>query len=364
MAGGIGRGTYPTWIARFDTFAVGDELVKNAMLRIGDTEMDQAAGDPVEMLIGADFLLSHRVYVANSERKLYFTYLGGPVFNLDQGQAEGQRTTTASAPTSEPPIPGAATDSPADAEGFARRAAAFDARHNYVAAIADYTRAIALQPTAEHDYYERARDHWRNSEPEAALADLTAALKLKPDDDAALLVRGDLRLERGDDDGAAADFEAAAKIAPNDRFVAAAEYQRLRRFELAVRQLSQWIADHPKDTSMSEALNNRCWNRALWGKELDQALADCTAAIQQAPGVGPIRDSRGLVYLRLGQYQMSIGDYDAALRSNPKQPWSLYGRGIDKLRLGRKSEGEADMAAAAALDPSLPDTAKGYGVTP
>lgn len=364
MAGGIGRGTYPTWIARFDTFAVGDELVKNAMLRIGDTSMDESAGEPLEMLIGADFLLSHRVYVANSERKLYFTYLGGPVFNLDQGPSDGQPTTQASAPVVEPPIPGAPAETPTDAEGFARRAAAFDARHNYPAAIADYTRALALQPAAEHDYYERARDHLRNSEPEAALADLTAALKLKPDDDEALLARADLRLARGDDDGAAADFEAAAKVTPNDRLVAAAQYQRRRRFELAVGQLNLWIADHPKDAALTQALNNRCWIRALWGKELDQALADCTAAVQQAPGVGAIRDSRGLVYLRLGQYQLSIGDYDAALKSNPKQPWSLYGRGIDKLRLGRKSEAEADLAAAAALDPSMPDIAKGYGVTP
>ena len=32
------------------------------------------------MLLGADFLRSHRVLVANSQRKLYFTYSGGPVF--------------------------------------------------------------------------------------------------------------------------------------------------------------------------------------------------------------------------------------------------------------------------------------------
>lgn len=68
--------------------------------------------------------------------------------------------------------------------------------------------------------------------------------------------------------------------------------------------------------------------------------------------------------LRLGQYQASIGDYDYALKVNPRIPWSLYGRGVDKLRLGRKADGEADLAAAAALDPRLAETAKGYGVTP
>ena len=30
------------------------------------------------MLLGADFFLSHRIYVANSRDKLYFTYNGGP----------------------------------------------------------------------------------------------------------------------------------------------------------------------------------------------------------------------------------------------------------------------------------------------
>ena len=32
------------------------------------------------MLLGADFLRAHRVLVSHSQRKMYFTYLGGPVF--------------------------------------------------------------------------------------------------------------------------------------------------------------------------------------------------------------------------------------------------------------------------------------------
>ncbi len=34
-----------------------------------------------EMLLGVDFLRAHRVFVAHSQRKLYFTYAGGPVFS-------------------------------------------------------------------------------------------------------------------------------------------------------------------------------------------------------------------------------------------------------------------------------------------
>jgi hypothetical protein len=32
------------------------------------------------MLLGADFLLAHRVLVAHSQRRIYFTYAGGPMF--------------------------------------------------------------------------------------------------------------------------------------------------------------------------------------------------------------------------------------------------------------------------------------------
>jgi tetratricopeptide (TPR) repeat protein/predicted aspartyl protease len=362
MVGGIGHAIHATWVARFDSLAIGDELVKNAMLRIADTDIGATSPGGVQMLLGADFLLSHRVYVANSERKLYFSYIGGPVFNLDQApDAAGSQTAAAPSPST---IPAVATDTPVDADSLARRAAALDARHDYAAAITDYTRAIALQPTAVRAFYGRAMSHWRNKEPEAALADLTAALKLKPDDEPALLARGNIELERKDEADAAADFEAAAKIKPEDRLVAASWYQSAGLFEKSVAEWGQWIADHPKDLELVAALNGRCWTRALWGKELDQALADCNDALRLAPESGTIRDTRGLVYLRLRQYQASIADYDAALKAMPKRSWSLYGRGIDKLRLGRTADGDADLAAAAAADPNMPETAKKYGVAP
>jgi predicted aspartyl protease len=93
---GFGRRVVKTWIAPFASFRIGDEEVRNTHLRIGaGTMLD------VDMLIGADFFLSHRIYVANSQRKLYFTYNGGPVFNLT---AEPQGPDNDRAPNS--PVPG------------------------------------------------------------------------------------------------------------------------------------------------------------------------------------------------------------------------------------------------------------------
>jgi len=75
--GGIGRKVANTWIARFASFKIGDEEIDNARLRFGELNLLQD-----DLLIGADFFLSHRIYVATSQSRLYFTYNGGPVFDL------------------------------------------------------------------------------------------------------------------------------------------------------------------------------------------------------------------------------------------------------------------------------------------
>jgi tetratricopeptide (TPR) repeat protein len=66
---------------------------------------------------------------------------------------------------------------------------------------------------------------------------------------------------------------------------------------------------------------------------------------------------RGLVRLRLGDYDKSIKDFDEALSSNPKNAFALYGRGIAKTRLGKAGGGQADLSAAAAV---WPDVAKSF----
>ena len=55
------------------------------------------------MLLGDDFFLSHRVYVANSQRKLYFTYNGGPVFALN-ARKNAPADSAATAAESAPPL--------------------------------------------------------------------------------------------------------------------------------------------------------------------------------------------------------------------------------------------------------------------
>jgi tetratricopeptide (TPR) repeat protein len=114
----------------------------------------------------------------------------------------------------------------------------------------------------------------------------------------------------------------------------------------------------------AEALNGRCWARAMAGAQLDAALADCDAAIALKPEAPEAWDSRGLVRLRRSEAQPALADYSQALALNPRSASALYGRGLARLRLGQAADAQADMAAAQALDPKVAANYARYGLKP
>ena len=50
-------------------------------------------------------------------------------------------------------------------------------------------------------------------------------------------------------------------------------------------------------------------------------------------------DSRGLVYLKMGQFDLAISDYSSALRIEPKMASALYGRGLARIKKGDTAGG-------------------------
>ena len=364
---GLGHKLTKTWITRFSSFKIGDEEVQHAQLRFGDIDLPNA-----DMLVGADLFLSHRVYVASSQNRIYFTYNGGPVFDLSttRGPAEtaGAEAGTGAAATAASDA-AIRLDQPTDAAGFARRGAAFDARHDYDAAIADLTRACELAPTESSYFYQRGMAYRHKGQADAALADFDQAIKLKPDNPDALIGRAGLRVSRNAPaTEVSADLEAASSALPKQaemHLQIGSLYDAVDEPAAAVSEYSKWIDSHPRDNLlMAGALNSRCWSRALAGKDLQQALDDCNAALRMRPNTAHFLDSRGLVHLRQSSYDKAIADYDAALRLEPKVAWSLYGRGLARLHKGLTAEGQADIAAATALQPKVAEHAARYGITP
>ena len=107
---GIGEKAVATHVATFDTVGIGEEVIKHARLQIADLFADDVEtptesvipervdfGQPA-MLLGADFLRSHRVFLSASQKRLYFTYSGGPVFEVDDHVARPPGVSSAPPP--------------------------------------------------------------------------------------------------------------------------------------------------------------------------------------------------------------------------------------------------------------------------
>jgi tetratricopeptide (TPR) repeat protein/predicted aspartyl protease len=379
---GIGRKTVQTWIANFPVLKIGDEEVHNARLRFGDL------GD-FDMLLGDDFFLSHRVYVANGLHKLFFTYNGGPVFALN-AQQNGPPVTPAKAAADgvtaladaamasaqSAPDPSKVSGAPseegsnaplADAADLARRAAASAARRDFDHALQDVNRAVELSPGTASYYYQRATVELQLRQREPAANDIEKAITLNPNHVEALLLRAEYRRSKQDTSGALADLDAVDRLVPKEsdvRLTLAMLYGRLDHPAQAIAQANLWIPIHDQDPRVVGAYNERCWARALLGQQLDDALHDCNAALRLSPRSADILDSRGLVNLRRNQFDKAIVDYDEALKINPNVAWSLYGRGIAELRKGMAAKAADDIAAAKALAPRLPEFARQMGVSP
>lgn len=107
---GIGPTKVDTWVGPFKTVAIGNELIRDTTLAFSDIYRDATYTPPGSylpkqvydlkpMLLGVDFLRAHRVLVSHSQRKIYFTYVGGTVFQsavmtqprADAPQADGRR---------------------------------------------------------------------------------------------------------------------------------------------------------------------------------------------------------------------------------------------------------------------------------
>ena len=353
---GIGNATGKAWIAPIASFKIGDEEIRNTRLAVLDVQLD------VGMLLGVDFFLSHRVLVSNTQHRLYFTYEGGPVFNVTATALTRDNDTGvehAAAPVS-PELA-----EPTDADGYARRAAASLARRDAQHAISDLDKAVALAPKVATYRVQRGEAYRSIGQKAPALQDLNLAVTLDPDSVNARVARARLQLQSHDYPSAIADLDHASVSQPataDHRLTLANLYSAADNFSAAIVQYTLWLSSHPGDPDTYRALNGRCWGRAITGADLDKALNDCDRALSLAPNDPQIRDSRGMVNLRRGAFQAAVSDYDKALAANPKLAWSLYGRSLAKQRLGLLSESQADLTAALALEPDLPARARTYGI--
>jgi predicted aspartyl protease/tetratricopeptide (TPR) repeat protein len=354
---GLGTQARQSWIARTKTISLGGEDISNSPIRVIDNGDDWSDHD---MLLGMDFFLSHHVLVSQTQRKIYLTYNGGPIFSATTEREIGRMETLAQDMGSAQAEP-----EPKTADQFAGRGSARLSRNDLPGAIADLTEAIKLAPTRTNLLNDRANAYFRSGKPELGARDIETALAIAPDDHRLLVRRAQIRLGKGDRTGALADTEAAAAAIPKgslDMMAVVGLYERLGKADRGLALLDPVIALHREDSTYPALLNARSWNRALANADLDRALRDINTALRKSGDLAGMLDTRALVDLRRKDYAVAVADAGAALGKAPKLASSLFVRGLARLASGDQTAGLADIAAARAIQPAIDQRFADYGL--
>jgi tetratricopeptide (TPR) repeat protein len=209
-------------------------------------------------------------------------------------------------------------------------------------------------------YLSLAQAFIRSGKFDNAIVNLTEGLKYDPFGMALFHTRAMAYEAKGDLKEAIEDFTRATRVAPDPRsFVARGRIYGLQKhYDLAISDYDQALRldpDHPA------ALNNRCWTRAVWGRNLPAARHDCDRSLELQPGDAATLSSRAVVRFKLGDFSGAIADSDASIESDASIAEAHFVRGAARLRLAQ-SEGTIDIAEAERIQPGITEEYSGYDV--
>jgi tetratricopeptide (TPR) repeat protein len=208
---------------------------------------------------------------------------------------------------------------------YSNRGFVYVAKGDYVSAIQDFTRALDLEPDDPVIYCVLGDAYRRQGEYEKAIEDFTTAIRLDPRIALAYAGRGQVHTNKGDYDTAIEDFTQAVHLDP---YMITAYINRA----FAHQQKGSYdnvIADCNKaielDPAYALAYNNRGWAFYCKGN-FDKAIEDCTQAIYLDPKCIPAYDSRAYAYAAKRDYVNAVANAKKALsvlEVNSKQAQAL-----------------------------------------
>jgi Tfp pilus assembly protein PilF len=211
-----------------------------------------------------------------------------------------------------------------------------DFRSGRKEAVAQFSRAIRINPRYTTAYFMRAIVQNLLQAYPQALADYNKAISLNPKDAKAYNNRGNLKYERNDVQGALADYNKAISINPklalayNNR--GNLKYQKLNDAQGALVDYNKAISINSK---LALAYNNR-------GVLKDEKLNDAGALAYY--NRGNLKDEK------LNDAQGALADYKQSIALNPKYADAYINRGILKyMKLNNTPGAIADFRTAAKL---------------
>jgi tetratricopeptide (TPR) repeat protein len=259
------------------------------------------------------------------------------------------------APVVRPRVPAPAPSAPPSAaEEFRKHGLEKEDRDDFPGAIADFTRAIELDPRDAEAWMNRGAARGRLGQLDEAIADMDRAIALRPDFALAYQNRGVSRGMKGDHAGAIDDYTRAIELMP--RLAQAWGARGIERgagddHEGAIADLTRAIEIAP---DVAHLWGSRGVQRGTTG-DWEGEIADLTRAIQLAPRVALNYASRGLARGKTRDWKGQVADETRAIELDPRLALAWHRRGAGRAMLEDYEGSIVDDSRAIELDPRLSD---------
>ena len=210
----------------------------------------------------------------------------------------------------------------------------------YNLAIANYDKAIQLEPNAANAYYNRGIAKDELGQHFAAISDYDKAIQLEPDYASAYNNRGVAKHKLGQYFAAISDFDKAIQLKPDY----ASAYNNRGNAKNNLGQYFAAISDCDKAIQLEPDYANPYYNRGNAKYKLGQhfaAISDFDKAIQLKPDYASAYNNRAIAKGKLGQHFAAISDFDKAIQLESNYAKAYQGRGIAKALFETYMGGEA-----------------------
>ncbi|MEU8789985.1 tetratricopeptide repeat protein [Streptomyces sp. NPDC048643] len=220
----------------------------------------------------------------------------------------------------------------------------------YERALAEYDRAIDIDPDEARVHYGRGVTHQLLGDHPAALAAFDRADELRPDTGWIIAGRAEtLRLAARFGE-AVAGFDRAVALDPTDADALASRAvcrHALEQFDAAAADFDRALSIDGTDlwTLVRRARLRRDTD------EWDMAFTDLDRAVRLAPDSAWVASERGDAYRLAGRFEEAVTELGRAIGLEPDYASALAGRGASHHELGDSARALADLDRAVTLGP-------------
>ncbi|MEO6789102.1 MAG: tetratricopeptide repeat protein, partial [Chthoniobacteraceae bacterium] len=177
-------------------------------------------------------------------------------------------------------------------------------------ALADFNRAIDIDPKLADAWHDRGAVRSQKGDLEGAIADLSRAVEIDPKNAKTLYERGMLRKAHGEIEGAVADFSRVIELNPKND--------------------SPYLGRAAAKSGLND---------------LDGAIADYGRALELNPKLARAHFSRGVAHYRQQHWQEAVADFDADARQEKPEEYGALLACVVRTRMGQGEAARKELHA-------------------